>query len=185
MPVIGVMTKDIEAKKKQDLIKNAKIGNETKITGVQERDLPGIGKKGLTVSFEFVSNYLEGSKNVAYIKMAGDVLFVDKDQGEIIKNWKKVFVSCSVLLCTGALLAGTLLDDVSATAMKPASEPAKALSLRSGEVIAKTHGVSNVAVATTATESLETPLGGSSPGVRGALPRADRECERRHFHHRP
>ncbi len=89
MPVIGITTKVIEAKKKQDLIRNVKINNETKITNVREQDLPGIGKKGIVVSFEYTADYLEGSKSVAKIMFGGDVLFVDKAHGDIIKNWEK------------------------------------------------------------------------------------------------
>jgi len=89
MPVIGITTKNIEAKRSQDAFKNVKINNETRLTDVEEKDLAGLGKKGLVVSYEYRSDYIDGSKSFASIKIGGEVVFIDPNQAEIIKGWKK------------------------------------------------------------------------------------------------
>lgn len=89
MPVVGITMKNIEAKKSQDILKNVRVNNETKITDVEEKELPGLGKKGLIISYEFKSDYIDGNKSIALIKIGGDVIFVDAGQSEMAKEWKK------------------------------------------------------------------------------------------------
>jgi hypothetical protein len=48
-----------------------------------------LNKKGLSVSFEFKTQYLSKNKAIGEIHIEGNVIFVDPQQDKILKDWEK------------------------------------------------------------------------------------------------
>ena len=90
MPVIGINVKTVEAKKHEEVTGAVKVNSNTNIKDIKEQDLPALKQKGLTIGFEFKTEYV-GDKNkpVADIIIGGDVLFIDEQIEKIVKDWKK------------------------------------------------------------------------------------------------
>ena len=90
MPVIGINIKNVNAKKNEDIIGAVKVNSNTNIKDVREQDVPALKQKGLTVGFEFKTEYIgDKSKSVAEIVISGDAFFIDDQIEKIIKDWKK------------------------------------------------------------------------------------------------
>ena len=90
MPVIGINIKTVEAKKNEEIVGAVKVNTNTNIKEIKEQDLPALKQKGLSIGFEFKTEYVsEKNKNVAEININGDVLFIDDQIEKIIKDWKK------------------------------------------------------------------------------------------------
>lgn len=87
MPVIGLNIKSIEAKKEKDVV-TSEIGvNSTpKINDVKEMDINTLGKKALSISFDFTTTYSPG---IGEIKMTGELLYLADDNKKILAEWKK------------------------------------------------------------------------------------------------
>jgi predicted nicotinamide N-methyase len=90
VPVIGINVKTVEAKKHEEVTGAVKVNSNTNIKDIKEQDLPALKQKGLTIGFEFKTEYV-GDKNkpVADIIIGGDVLFIDEQIEKIVKDWKK------------------------------------------------------------------------------------------------
>src|SRR3989344_2342123 len=91
MAIVGINVKHISGIKNDELTAEVRVNNNTNLLDVAEANLEAIGKKGLSVSFEFKSEYIfEKSKKVlATIKIGGDVIIVEDDHDKILKEWKK------------------------------------------------------------------------------------------------
>jgi len=90
VPVIGINVKTVEAKKHEEVTGAVKVNSNTNIKDIKEQDFPALKQKGLTIGFEFKTEYV-GDKNkpVADIIIGGDVLFIDEQIEKIVKDWKK------------------------------------------------------------------------------------------------
>ena len=89
MPVVGLSLTKMEAKRKvPGMIRGVKVNNNTKITSVEEKTLPGLEKQGLVIKFEYESEYKTDSQEVGEIEIGGEVLFIDNDHGKIVEGWK-------------------------------------------------------------------------------------------------
>jgi len=90
MPVIGISISAINAKKFEDITGPVKVNSNTNIKDIKEQDLPALNKKGLSVNFEFKTQYVnDKNKTLAEIIIGGDVFFIDNEQDKILKDWKK------------------------------------------------------------------------------------------------
>jgi len=90
MPVIGIALRTIDAKKFDEVVGAIKVNSNTNLKDVKEQDLPALNKKGLSVEFEFKTQYMSNkNKPVAEIIIGGNVLFIDPQQEKILKDWKK------------------------------------------------------------------------------------------------
>jgi len=92
MPVTGMMIKEIEARRTEDVVGELEVTNDTKLTTVEETDLPTLGKKGMRIGFSFVTNYnnRDGDKNkLAEIKINGSLLYMSDDHDKIVAMWKE------------------------------------------------------------------------------------------------
>jgi len=90
MPVIGMNIKSIFANKNEEIISAVKVNSNTNIKDVKEQDLPALKQKGLTISFEFKTDYVnDKNKSLAEINICGEVLFIEEDIEKIFKDWKK------------------------------------------------------------------------------------------------
>jgi len=90
MPVIGIGITAIDAKKYEEVTGPVKVNSNTNIKEIKEQDLPVLNKKGLSVNFEFKTQYVnDKNKTLAEIVIGGDVFFIDNEQDKILKDWKK------------------------------------------------------------------------------------------------
>jgi hypothetical protein len=87
MPVIGLKFNSIDAKRDKDKIEGElKINSSPKIVSVKEVELGPLKQKGLSMGFEFVTQY---NPNIAMIRMNGDIFYVNEERAKILKEWKK------------------------------------------------------------------------------------------------
>jgi hypothetical protein len=90
MPVIGLNIKNIIAKKNEEVMGAVKVNSNTNIKEVKEQDLQALKQKGLSVSFEFKTDYVnDKNKSVAEIVISGETLYIDEQIDKVIKDWKK------------------------------------------------------------------------------------------------
>ncbi len=82
--------KTIEGKKHENISGPVKVNSKMDIKNVKEQDLPALNNKGLSIEFDFETKYIsEKNKNIADIKINGDVIFMGKEKDKVLKNWKK------------------------------------------------------------------------------------------------
>jgi len=90
MPVIGINIKSVDAKKHEEVTGAVKVNSNTNIKDIKEQDLPALKQKGLSIGFEFKTEYVnDKNKNIAEINIGGDVLFIDEQIEKIFKDWKR------------------------------------------------------------------------------------------------
>lgn len=90
MPVIGINLREIDAKRIEDLVGGIKVNNNTNVKDIKETEIFSINKKGLSISFEYRTEYVnEKNKKFAEINIVGDVFFIDDAQDKILRDWKK------------------------------------------------------------------------------------------------
>lgn len=90
MPVIGINIKSVNAKKNEEITGAVKVNSNTNIRDIKEQDLPALKQKGLTVGFDFKTDYIgDKNKSVAEIVISGDAFFIDEQIEKVIKEWKK------------------------------------------------------------------------------------------------
>jgi len=90
VPVIGINIKSVNAKKNEEITGAIKVSSNTNIRDVKEQDLPALKQKGLTVGFDFKTDYVgDKNKSVAEIVISGDAFFIDEQIEKVIKEWKK------------------------------------------------------------------------------------------------
>lgn len=89
MPIIGLSFNKMEGNrdKTQKVRSEVKVNSVPRIKEVREVSIPSIdSKKVLSLDFEFVTNY---DPSVGEIKVAGDLLYMSKNQAAVLKEWKK------------------------------------------------------------------------------------------------
>ncbi|MBU0530812.1 MAG: hypothetical protein KKC05_04015 [Nanoarchaeota archaeon] len=87
MPIVGLAFTSFVANKKAVRVKGEiKVNSTPKIVSIKEVTVPTMQKKGLAVSFEFVSTY---APDLAEIKISGEILYLAKSNAAILKGWKK------------------------------------------------------------------------------------------------
>ncbi len=88
MPVIGFSIKRLEAKKdKEQTGAQITVNSTPNIVDLKEVDIPSLGKKVISIQFEFVTKY---ETDVGTIKVEGDLLYLsDGETKEIVDKWKK------------------------------------------------------------------------------------------------
>ena len=90
MPVIGINIKSVHAKKNEEITGAVKVNSNTNVRDIKEQDLPALKQKGLTVGFDFKTDYIgDKNKSVAEIVISGDAFFIDEQIEKVIKEWKK------------------------------------------------------------------------------------------------
>jgi len=90
VPVIGINIKSVNAKKNEEITGAVKVNSNTNIRDVKEQDLPALKQKGLTVGFDFKTDYVsDKNKSVAEIVISGDAFFIDEQIEKVIKEWKR------------------------------------------------------------------------------------------------
>lgn len=90
MPVVGMIIKNIDARRAEEISGGIKVNNQTNLKDVKEQDLPAINKKGLSITFDFIAQYEdEKKKQIGNITISGNVFYMDEEQGKILKDWKK------------------------------------------------------------------------------------------------
>ncbi len=87
MPVVGLNFTHLEAKRGEETPKGEITVNSTpKILEVKDVTLTNLGKKGLSLTFEFLTSY---APNVGEIRLKGSILFLDDKPQDILEKWKK------------------------------------------------------------------------------------------------
>lgn len=87
MPVVGFSVTSVEGRRgKGSLNPQVKINSTPNITAMKEVDLPEIGRKVLSMDFDFVTTY---NPDIGSIKISGDLLYVSNDNTKILENWNK------------------------------------------------------------------------------------------------
>jgi len=90
MPIIGLAFTSFEAKKKPVQVKGEiKVNTTPKILDIKEVKVPTLDKKGLAISFEFISTY---APDLAEIKVSGEVLYLVQAKltnTKVLNGWKK------------------------------------------------------------------------------------------------
>jgi hypothetical protein len=90
MPVIGINIKSIDASKQEEVAGSVKVNSNTNIKDIKEQELPAIRQRGLAISFEFKTEYVnDKNKAVAQITIGGDAFYIDEQLDRIVKEWKK------------------------------------------------------------------------------------------------
>ncbi|HLE07088.1 MAG TPA: hypothetical protein VI933_00525 [archaeon] len=90
MPVVGLVIRNISAKKNEEFIGAAQISNNANIKSIEEQNLIALGKPSLKIGFEYKSDYLtDKKKSYAEIVINGDVFFADGPSEKVIDGWKK------------------------------------------------------------------------------------------------
>jgi hypothetical protein len=89
MPVIGLSFHSIEAKRNRDTKvqgQEIRVNSTPKVVNVKEVDMPSLGKKALSLDFEFAIEY---SPPIGEIKITGDMLYMADTNAKILAEWKK------------------------------------------------------------------------------------------------
>jgi len=90
MPVIGINIKNVNAKKNEEITGAVKVNSNTNIKDIKEHVLPALKQKGLSIGFEFKTEYVnDKNKSLAEIIIGGEVLFIDEQFEKIARDWKK------------------------------------------------------------------------------------------------
>ncbi len=90
MPTVGFTISNITAKRTGEMPPALQIGHRVAITNVEEMDMPALGKKGLKLSFEFGTSYLDDKKKpFGEVAITGNLMFIGHNTAEIFMGWKK------------------------------------------------------------------------------------------------
>ncbi len=89
MPVIGMNIRNITAKKYEGLKGPVKVNSNVNLKDVKKQNLPLLNKNGLSIDFEFKTQYLSKNKTIGEIVIEGNVIFIDPQQDKILKGWEK------------------------------------------------------------------------------------------------
>ncbi len=87
MPVIGFNLCEIEGKRAKEAKEGEiKVNSTPRITEVKETELQALGKKALSMDFEFVTAY---DPELGSIKLGGEVMYLAEDNKKALEEWKK------------------------------------------------------------------------------------------------
>ncbi|MEM7815773.1 MAG: hypothetical protein QXN71_01495 [Candidatus Aenigmatarchaeota archaeon] len=86
MPIIGMKLDSLEGKREKNAPKGEiKVNSTPRIVSVKQIDLPAIGKKVISLNFEFVTTY---SPDIGQVKINGELLYTGENNLKIIKQWQ-------------------------------------------------------------------------------------------------
>jgi len=87
MTVIGLTFTSMEASRTDKPVQGEiQVNTSPKIVEVKEIDVKRLGKKTLSMGFEFDTDYSPGYGN---LKLKGNVMFIGEKNDEILEQWKK------------------------------------------------------------------------------------------------
>ncbi len=86
MPVVGLSFTSIEARRKEIPRGEIKVNSSPKVNEMKEVDLSSIGKKALSLNFEFVTEY---QPDIGMIKVEGDMVYMADNNAKVLARWKK------------------------------------------------------------------------------------------------
>lgn len=86
MPVVGMKLDSMEAKRKKLPQGEIKVNSTPTITELKEIDLDTLGRKAISMTFEFVTKY---ETDIAEIRIAGELLYLADDNEKLLRAWKK------------------------------------------------------------------------------------------------
>ncbi len=88
MPIIGFSIKRMDARKdKEQAGAQITVNSTPNIIELKEVDIQSLGKKALSIQYEFVTRY---ETDVGTIKVEGDLLYLsDNGNKDILDKWKK------------------------------------------------------------------------------------------------
>ena len=85
MPIIGMMLKEMHAKRNETSAQEIKINSTPKIVEVKETTVQSLDKKVLSMDFDFTTTYT----GVGEIKLGGNLLYLAEDNKPVLDQWKK------------------------------------------------------------------------------------------------
>ncbi|MDY6776758.1 MAG: hypothetical protein SVQ76_01470 [Candidatus Nanohaloarchaea archaeon] len=86
--IVGFSIKRMESEKLGAKQGEMNVNYSSRITDVEDADVPAIEEKVARVSFEMSIDYVQGDENVAEMDFEGTVLW-QKDAEEVIEKWKE------------------------------------------------------------------------------------------------
>ncbi len=86
MPIVGLSFNSIEASRKSLPKGEIKVNSSPKVNDIKEVDVAGIGKKALSLSFEFLTEY---QPDIGSIKVEGEMVYMSDTSAKILAQWKK------------------------------------------------------------------------------------------------
>ncbi len=86
MPIVGLSFNSIEARRKSLPKGEIKVNSSPKVNEIKEVDMPGLGKKALALSFEFLTEY---QPDIGSIKVEGEMVYMSDSGAKILAQWKK------------------------------------------------------------------------------------------------
>ena len=90
MPIVGLTIKEIRGKRIGDVVGEISVNNNTALKDIKTIQIPGFGKEGLQLEFDFTSDYVDMEKKaLGSFFVNGQILFVDGDGEMAVELWKK------------------------------------------------------------------------------------------------
>jgi len=86
MPIVGLSFNSIEAKRKTLPRGEIKVNSSPKVNDIKEVDMPSLGKKALSLNFEFLTEY---QPDIGNIKVEGEMVYMADSNAKILAQWKK------------------------------------------------------------------------------------------------
>jgi len=90
MQIVGINMKEVRAKRIAEYNGPISVNSNSNISNVDELEIPGVNKKGLSITFEFNCEYQTEKKNTfAEIVFNGNILWLVDNPADVAKSWKK------------------------------------------------------------------------------------------------
>ncbi|MBM3304293.1 MAG: hypothetical protein FJY76_04280 [Candidatus Aenigmarchaeota archaeon] len=86
MPIVGLSFNSIEARRKQLPRGEIKVNSSPKVSDIKEVDMPSLGKKALSLTFEFLTEY---QPDIGSIRVEGEMVYMADSNAKILAQWKK------------------------------------------------------------------------------------------------
>ena len=89
MEIVGFFVKSVEARREDAVAPPLNINNRINLVDVKEVKVEGIKRKLLRCEYEYTTEYMQGKKKVAEIKLKGHVLLMADNIDKLLKEWEK------------------------------------------------------------------------------------------------
>ena len=86
MPIVGLSFNSIEARRKTLPKGEIKVNSSPKVNDMKEVDVPSLGKKAISLNFEFLTEY---QPDIGNIKVEGEMVYMADSNIKILAQWKK------------------------------------------------------------------------------------------------
>jgi hypothetical protein len=86
MPIVGLSFNSIEGKRKTLPHGEIKVNSSPKVNDIKEVDVSSIGKKALSLAFEFLTEY---DPDIGSIKLEGEMIYMADNNQAVLAEWKK------------------------------------------------------------------------------------------------